>query len=79
MGTCHGAGSRIASSVIEQKSGAVDQGPRDVLGGGEPPYRGLLNTHLQIVPQADEHRIGLNRPLDKFELVAKRLQSRIRQ
>ena len=60
--------------MVEQERGAVDQGPRDVLGGGEPPYGGLLDAHLQIVPQADEHRVGLDRPLGKLELVAQLLE-----
>ena len=60
--------------MVEQERRAVDQGPGDVLGGGEPPGGGLLDAHLQIVPQADERRIGLDRPLGELELVAQLLE-----
>ena len=60
--------------MVEQERRAVDQGPGDVLGGGEPPGGGLLDAHLQIAPQGHERRVGLDRPLGELELVAQLLQ-----
>ena len=34
----------------------------------------LLDAHLQIVPQADERRVGLDRPLGELELISQLLQ-----
>ena len=66
-------------SVIEQKRRTIDQGPSDVLSGGQPPQSSLLNRHFQIVPQANESWVGLDRTFGKFELVAQRRQSWIRR
>jgi tetratricopeptide (TPR) repeat protein len=59
-----------SASMIEQERRAVDQGPGDILSRREPPGGGLLDAHLQIVPQADQDPIGLDRSLRELELAA---------
>jgi len=56
--------------MVKQERRAVDQGPGDVLGGGEPPDGGMLDAHLDVAEQYYERRVGLDRFLDIFELVA---------
>ena len=48
----------LNESMIEQKGRAVDQGPGDVLRGGEPPDGGLLDAHLQVAAAAERARVG---------------------
>ncbi len=62
------------SSMVKQERRAVDQGPGDILGGGEAPGGGLPDADLQIAPQGDKHRVGPDRPLGEFELVAQLLE-----
>ena len=37
--------------MVEQERRAVDQGPGDVLGGGEPAGGGLLDAHLDVAAE----------------------------
>ncbi len=62
--------SLFAGSMVKQKRRAVDERPGDILGGSKPPRGRLLHAHFQIMPQAQEHPVRLDRPLGKLELLA---------
>ena len=58
--------------MIKQERRAVDQGPGDILGRREAASRGLLDAHLDVVPQLHELRIDRHRPLGLLELALER-------
>src|SRR4051812_9920837 len=66
-----------SSSMVKEKSRAVDQSPGDVLRGGEPARGGLLDAHLDVLAELGQFGVNGHGLLGGGEAVAELLEFRV--